>query len=313
MGAVVGVLRCSSLKGAGLLYGSGEDSSTKNGSMVSYEEYEKLRRPFAFDEPTREERFELQLTYTIELNSALYQARMNSFRIATKLQQGSEAYKFLVHGAGRRFIAIQTAIQSILEISPPSQDTPIGMNNVHKVSNDLNTIYINIRGLLDNYAWTLVELRGGAAALGLRITAIGLFDKRFWQALAEPGLEASIMSRLSWHDEMKERRDPAAHRIPLSVPPAVHNPTTIVAYREREAAMSAAQRRGGELALERRYDESQAAFAEANEIAEEMEYIGGFWPVFHHHPDEGNTPIYPTVPQDVAVTIAILGDIEATL
>lgn len=171
----------------------------------------------------------LQYSYTVELNSALYQARLSSFRAAIRFKSDSEAYKFLVHGAGRRFIAIQTAMQSILEIAPRSQNKPIGMTNVHTVSNDLNTIYINIRGLLDNYAWALVELRGGAQSAGLPITAISLFDKRFRTALEVPPLEAAVMSRLPWHNEVKERRDPAAHRIPLSAPPAVHNSTTLVA------------------------------------------------------------------------------------
>lgn len=77
--------------------------------------------------------------------------------------------------------------------------------------------------------------------------------------------------------------------------------------------MNEAQTRGGELALARQFDESQAAFAEANRISEEMEHIRGFWPVFHHHPEEANIPIYPTVSQDIGVAIAILTEIEAAI
>ena len=64
-------------------------------------------------------------------------------------------------------------------------------------------------------------------------------------------------------------------------------------------------------------DSSNALFKEANEIHDRLQTIGGFLPVFHHHPNEGGFDVYPTVPNDVGKLVlvcrGVLPVIERTL
>jgi hypothetical protein len=84
---------------------------------------------------------------------------------------------------------------------------------------------------------------------------------------------------------MRERRNPSAHTIPLSIPPAIHDQSSISRYRELEAQMAEAQ---------------EALNTERwSELRNEQDQLGKFFPFFIHHPDEVATPIYPTVPEDL--------------
>jgi hypothetical protein len=76
----------------------------------------------------------------------------------------------------------------------------------------------------------------------------------------------------------------------LSVPPCVLNP-------EEEAARYAA------LELQIFTAKSEQ---DRNALKAQQRKIGTFSPYFVHHPDVPGTPIYPTVPQDIANLIKII-------
>ena len=111
-------------------------------------------------------------------------------------------------------------------------------------------------------------------------------DKRHTPVQKFPEIRISGFS--AWHTDLKNRRDPAAHRIPLYVPPACLNP----AEQERYAAL-----------------ERQIFAAKTEQCKDvlnaQQRKIGTFVPCFLHHPDEGRMEIYPTVPQDIANLIKI--------
>lgn len=92
---------------------------------------------------------------------------------------------------------------------------------------DLNSYYVQLRGALDNLAWAL---HYHFAVLGDQdedSSAIryecDLFGKKFRKSLKRhaPALSQGLCEKLDWSKEVRELRDPVAHRIPLYVPPGV--------------------------------------------------------------------------------------------
>jgi hypothetical protein len=89
----------------------------------------------------------------------------------------------------------------------------------------LNAYYINLRGALDNLAWVLQyewQLLTGITEDSPSRLKCNLFTKDFITAqhVRHPDL-ASLLSRYgNWAKELAELRDPAAHRVPIYVPPS---------------------------------------------------------------------------------------------
>jgi len=54
-------------------------------------------------------------------------------------------------------------------------------------------------------------------------TQVGLFPGLFRNAAQVAGLESMLEQYIAWNDDLKSRRDPSAHRMPLYVPPAGGN------------------------------------------------------------------------------------------
>lgn len=94
----------------------------------------------------------------------------------------------------------------------------------------LNAYYLNLAGSLDNLAWAVTYHHN----LINNIDEDNLKHRRFAQLLGKEFLAALHRSRLDqlsaeiepyrdWYWEMRDFRDPAAHRIPLFVPPSVYS------------------------------------------------------------------------------------------
>jgi hypothetical protein len=94
----------------------------------------------------------------------------------------------------------------------------------------LNAYYLNLAGSLDNLAWALTYHHN----LINNIDEDKLEHRRFAQLLGKDFLAALRRSRLDqlsaeiepfrdWYWEMRDFRDPAAHRIPLFVPTSVYS------------------------------------------------------------------------------------------
>jgi hypothetical protein len=101
-------------------------------------------------------------------------------------------------------------------------------------------------------------------------------------------LKQKLINLGAWHTDLKNRRDPPAHRILLYVPPAILSPEE----QERYAALDK-QISGTKSEQERKV------------LSAQQRRIGTFMPYFIHHPDEGRMAIYPTVPQDIANLIKV--------
>jgi hypothetical protein len=114
----------------------------------------------------------------------------------------------------------------------------------------LNAYYLNLAGSLDNIAWALVYHH----SLINNIDEDEPKHRRFAQHLGKDFLaeiRKKHLDQLSdgletfrdWYWDMREFRDPAAHRIPLSVPRSVHSEEDVKEYYrlDKEAAELIAQ------------------------------------------------------------------------
>jgi hypothetical protein len=183
------------------------------------------------------------------------------------------------------------AYRGILAKVAVDRQEPLSDDDVGVVSRDLNAIYIDIRGTLDNWAWCLRHELATEATKALHETKIGLFSKAFLADDNLQKLKAVLDPFNKWHRDMKERRDPAAHRIPLSVPPAALNAAEVEFYREIEGQIGDAFRVG--------------QYERVKELRARQARIGTFVAAFAHHPDDGAMWIYPTVPQDIGNLVKI--------
>lgn len=210
-----------------------------------------------------------------------------------------EARFFMLYGPGRRLGMIWVSYTDILDHIAADRKEPLSHDEVATVSRGLNVIYINIPGVLDNYAWCLLHQVATDKTKKLPAVKVGLFSSEF---MDDPNLDLlrPLLDEFSkWHKELKTRRDPAVHRIPLYVPPAALNPKEEDQYRELEDQIADAF--------------NNQNFEQVDELTAQQGRIGTFMSCFIHHPGEDIIPIYPTVPQDIANLIKIVNHVHTFL
>lgn len=222
-----------------------------------------------------------------------------SFEIVQKLKNDDAKY-YMKYGVGRRSLMLYYSYQAIINIACPERTEPLSCNEQIDLSREINILYINLRGILDNYAWCFMYEQTPNLKKELHLRKISLFSKDFRKKCsAFHKIKKGILAHDTWEKEVKERRDPVAHRIPLYVP------HTIMTSNETE-----------------RYSNSNIQYNEklnnldlegANQLFNEMYRMGTFYPVFIHHHDDGLIPIYPTIPTDLVHLIRIQSVVESGL
>lgn len=133
------------------------------------------------------------------------------------------ASKYLIHGFNARTRQIkETKFQlseNIKKADGPSLDPYTACHNTIF----LNSFYLNVAGALDNLAWIIqheFNIIEGADEKSKKRNKVVLYHKEFLEGLKK--IDAStvdfILQYYDWYKELKEFRDPAAHRIPLLLP-----------------------------------------------------------------------------------------------
>lgn len=211
-----------------------------------------------------------------------------------------EAYHHLVFGAGRRSKMIWVAFRELFGIIQPDRKQPLPHDQVAEAARALNDIYIHMRGMLDNFAWTIAQLFGDDDLKSLHQNDIGFFARKFRRNGSISDFIDITEPFSDWEREIKERRDPIAHRIPLSVPPSILTADDHELYAEKQrewseanAGMLALMQSGGSM------EEIDAASSHGKALFRELDNIGTFVPIIIHNPDDGGVKIYPTVPEDM--------------
>jgi hypothetical protein len=225
-----------------------------------------------------------------------------------------DAVFHLRFGVAHRTKFIWLALRRLFEIAPPERTDPISLDDVETLASDLNVIYLNIRGTLDNLAWTIRAQNPSQATAELRDQHMDLFGERFLAAVGKDNLRVELEPFRAWYGDLKSRRDPAAHRIPLSIPPTLLDEPAQQEYaeldRQHAAAMNEAVAASRKENSERPRTIAEAheiglLFEQARSIHERRQKVGRFPGLFLHHPDQEAMSIYPTVAEDVRNLVAI--------
>src|SRR5271155_498122 len=90
---------------------------------------------------------------------ALRDATINANRLSD-LVKAQKAAHFMRYGAARRLLMMWHCYRNVVVYtSPPDRVEPLSGEESGDLTRDLNVIYINIRGVLDNFAWSLLHER----------------------------------------------------------------------------------------------------------------------------------------------------------
>ncbi len=246
---------------------------------------------------------EAECAHTLLVSDAVRDAIFTVVTLAQSVES-EEAKTQLNFGVARRTKFIWLSLRRLFGLIAPDRNEPLPSDDVEKAAQDLNAIYINIRGTLDNLAWCLVDLFCEEKTQRLLPVKIDLFGAEFLKDANLREVAEFVNGSADWNRELKARRNPAAHRIPLSVPPAFLNAAAQKEYARISAeyteVSNAAARAVGEGA------DSSVLFEKATLLNDRLQRVGTFSPVFVHHLDEGATKIYPLVPQDIGQLVKIV-------
>jgi hypothetical protein len=230
----------------------------------------------------------------------IWSASQNAFFQAVMLSStvtNEEAKYYLQFGATRRLEMIWYAYRNLVSMAPPDRSEPLESEESRQLMTDLNVIYLNLRGVLDNLAWALLSEFVPERLSSLRPMQVGLFLPSVKGEKAFSDLIDLINQHQSWDRDVKERRDPAAHRIPLALPPALLNKEETARYRELESEHQIAMQ--------------NSEFALADQILTRQRRLGTFRPWFVHEPALGPIAIYPTLPDDLAHVVQIFDGVRS--
>jgi len=237
---------------------------------------------------------------TLLVINALREAATNACKLSDFLK-APKAVHFMRYGAARRLLMMWHSYRNIVVYTAqPDRVRPLSGDESNDLTRDLNVIYININGVLDNFAWSLLHERVPEKAQKLHHRDIGLFKPCITRDASFTTLAKVVRDHETWYREVTKRRDPVAHRIPLTVPPSVlSTPEETAAYQR----LYEDHRRAAD-----RLDFDGAARAMA-----QMEGIGRFSSCFMHDPAEGKESLYPTLPKDIGHVIELFEAVEKYL
>ena len=215
----------------------------------------------------------------------------------SSLLKAPKALYYIRYGVGRRLQMIWNAHRNLVYSASPERKEPLSSGESADITEDINIIYLNIRGTLDNMCWALLHEHAPEKAEKLPPSKVGLFlkgcvkdDKRF------EDIREVVSERDSWDRDLKQRRDPAAHGIPLAVPPQLVTPDEAEKYNELMGKHAAAAE-----ALD---------FDGADAIMKRMDGLGRFVPWFIHDPDQPPMPIHPTVSDDLGHLVVLFRAVD---
>lgn len=220
--------------------------------------------------------------------------------------ENERARNQLLYGGVRRSRFVWDGLRDFYKIAHPKRDGPLKQDESFQLERALNDIYIHSRGLFDNMAWSIFALYLPKDIEQIRPTDVDLFRVRTLRKNGLDWLVCIIEPFLDWHSDFKTRRDPVAHRIPLSVPPSI---VTTEQAKARQELYEAWWQAGQDVVLAMQRNESSDVVAakekEKEGLFEELESIGTFCPYMSVDPDRAPVPLYPTVAEDVGVVVEI--------
>lgn len=152
----------------------------------------------------------------------------------------SDASRHLFHGYTRRLDMIDASWIHLRELVLKDPPAPLSVYQATDAGIHVNAYYMNVCGALDNLAWTLQyewDLLPGVTESHRNRQKCALFGTEFLAALRplNDTLAATLTAAADWNAALRLLRDPAAHRIPIYIPPSVLDESGVAEYRRMQA------------------------------------------------------------------------------
>jgi hypothetical protein len=202
-----------------------------------------------------------------------------------------QAIYYMRYGAGRRMNMIFHGYNSIVWNAPVDRTAPLSRDEQNILNEAINIIYMHLLGVLDNSVLSILHEREPEAATHLRPQEISLFSGALKDIHSFRALDLELGGLREWLGDVKTRRNPVVHRIPLHIVPAMLDSEEAEQYKALDLQF---------------YDAiKNLEFELAEEVNKRKDELGRFAPYFTHHPDDGGIALYPTLPADMANLIRI--------
>jgi hypothetical protein len=113
----------------------------------------------------------------------------------------------------------------------------------------LNSYYLHLCGSLDNLAWAVQyewDVLPGVSETSPGRQKVALYHPVFIKALraSRPAVATALVSHAQWYTELRDLRDPAAHRVPIYAVPGVLTETDAAEYQRLQAIVDEKARAG---------------------------------------------------------------------
>jgi hypothetical protein len=220
------------------------------------------------------------------------------------LLKNKDSQKYLAYGALRRVSMIVNSYNSLRAVCHYDRTKPLSPESRRDLDRDINMVYINIRGVMDNLAWSFLLEKDSQVIKNLNLekkkTLVGLFSKDIRKASPHNFWKIINDKYGNWAKEFATKRDPAAHGLPMYVIPK---------FFESDDQRELAEKLDG--------DAMNAILNNQFELAEDLslqsQNLGTFKPFFSSDPTEKWMPLYPVVSIDISKLVYILRYFESEI
>jgi hypothetical protein len=233
------------------------------------------------------------------------------------------AASYLRFGVGKRLSLIFNDVRWLTSTCPEYRTETLSDEECKQAGLHINSFYLNVRGVLDNFAWALYWLISPTDAAKTeadnKSAQIGLFQKPVLLLFPETSdLRKTIDHHRDWSFNLKRRRDPAAHRLPLRVVPQVIVEENLTRYRELQQQyfeninkLAVDLRRSDDMVtddsiagINKRCEQieriKEAHDRTQSDLSLEMQSQGQFVPLFTYSAGmQELIPLYPTLTDDI--------------
>jgi hypothetical protein len=178
-----------------------------------------------------------------------------------------------VRGCARRLLMMRHAR---VEVTATTHEAtgPLSNDQGNLLNICVNSFYVNLLGALDNLAWASTFELGllknpsedDADTRHFCSLASGDFRRRI--SGVRPSIGVLVADMQGWLREVKRFRDPATHRLPLSIMPGVMTDVEETEYR-------GLYQRAWDLMLEHRVEEAEQYFEAASAVGRFFPYLDG--------------------------------------
>ena len=110
---------------------------------------------------------------------------VKAITIAEQLSNNNAQY-YMRYGIGRRYSMVWYAYRTIMFGASPVREDPLSHADQQELSHAINVIYMNLRGILDNFAWCFLYEKESAEADRISNLDVDLFKHHgfiSWPAL----------------------------------------------------------------------------------------------------------------------------------